>query len=237
MPDKSVKVAVISQEQLRKLAEFVLSESAAGEVRSTLNIGRYLFLQIFRGSEEAFRSKDSNKPDSLNDLAAQPGMAEAKWSRSRLRNVIEIALMAKVHNDFRAWRTLRVSHLEEVIGLPAEMQRELLDRAGKERWSVLRLKQAAGKQKPLRPVPEPGSVTPGAALGRLRKAMGQFASVAALAPCLLEVGIDAKKVAELTASAEEGLRMLKGFQERIEKAKKRSGDKLKRVAGKVAVPG
>ena len=75
-------------------------------------------------------------------------MAEAKWSRTRLDNSIELALMAKAHNDLRAWRFLRTSHYVVVIGMPAEKQRELLDRAEKEGWTVQRLREEAGKKKP-----------------------------------------------------------------------------------------
>ncbi|HEY3452677.1 MAG TPA: hypothetical protein VGK67_40405 [Myxococcales bacterium] len=218
----------------------MLLESAAGEVRSTINIGRYLFSQLFRASREAFRSKDSNKADSLNDLAAQPGMADAAWSRSRLHNSIELSLMAKVHNDFRAWRLLRVSHYEEVIGLPAERQRELLERAEKERWSVARLKQEAGRQRAPHPVAGPGAVAPEKAPTRLRKLLDQIAPLTDPATVvdsfLVPSGIDAKAAAEFTATMENGLSLLQGFQKQLEEMKQRSANKLKRLAGKVAGP-
>ncbi|HEY3448101.1 MAG TPA: hypothetical protein VGK67_17220 [Myxococcales bacterium] len=246
MPKKTTtpatKIPAVSQEQLRSLADYVLRESAAGEVRSTINIGLYLFSQLFRASEDAFRSKDPDKPNSLNALAAQAGMSDAGWSETRLRRAIEVSLMAKAHNDFRAWRFLRVSHYEVVIGMPAEKQRELLDRAQKERWSVARLGEEAGKKKPARPVQaSPGSVSPDKALTRVRKAMGEIAALnapsTALAPVLVQVGIDGDAAEEFTAQAEKLLGLLEGFQKQIEEMKKRSASKLKRVAGKLAVPG
>ncbi|HEY3451156.1 MAG TPA: hypothetical protein VGK67_32660 [Myxococcales bacterium] len=157
---------------------------------------------------------------------------------TRLRNAIEVALMAKALNDLRAWRFLRVSHYEEVIGLPADKQRELLDRAEKESWSVVRLGQEAGKQKAARPAPAPGSVKSDKALGLLRKAMDQVAAMpgsgTALAPCLVESGVEA--AAELTAALEKVLGLLEGFQKQLEQTKKRSAGKLKGVAWKVAAP-
>ena len=85
------KLPVLNQERLRSIADFVLRESAAGEVRSIINIGRFLFSQVFNASEEAFRSKDPTKPDSLRDLADQEGMAEAEWGKDRLGRAIESA--------------------------------------------------------------------------------------------------------------------------------------------------
>ncbi|HEY3444928.1 MAG TPA: hypothetical protein VGK67_01140 [Myxococcales bacterium] len=234
-------VVVASQEQLKALSQYVLRESAAGEVRSTLNIGRYLFTQLFRASEEAFRCKNSKKPDSLNALAGQPRMKRAKWSRTRLRNSIELSLMAKVLNDFRAWRFLTVSHYEEVIGLPVDRQRELLDQADKEQWSVRDLSDELEKQNSQRPVAAAGSVAPQEALRQIRKAMGQVAALAdpkaALSACLVEAGIDAKAAAKFASRMKEDLGMLEGFQKQLEEMKKRSESNLKVVAGKVAAPG
>ncbi len=237
MPDKNAK-PTLSQEQLRKIAEFVLRESATSEVRSVVTIGWHVYVQLFRSSEEAFRSKGSTKPDSLNDLAAQPGMAEAGWSRSRLRNAIEVSLMAKRHGNFKKWPHLTVSHLEEVIGLPGDKQSELLGQAEKGGWSVARLRAEAAKLKPPRPVPAPGSKTPDTALGRVRKAMGQVAPLSAareaLATSLVESGIDARAAAEFTATVEKALGMLQRFQKQLEEMKKQSAARLKRVAGKIA---
>ena len=71
-------------------------------------------------------------------------MEEAGWGRERLRVTIALSLMAKSHNGFRAWRFLRVSHYVEVLGLPVEEQRALLDQADKGRWSVERLEEGSG---------------------------------------------------------------------------------------------
>jgi len=239
MPNKVV-TPVLSQEQLRKVAEFVLRESAVTEVRSTVTIGWHVFVNLFRSSEEAFRSKDSLKPDSLNDLAAQPGMADAGWGRTRLRNAIEISLMARRHANFKAWPRLRVSHFEEVIGLPSEKQSELLTQAAKGGWSVARLKKEAEKLKPARPSPAPGPATPDKALGRVRKAMGQVAPLAAagdaFASSLVQSGIDAQAVAEFTATVEKAVAILRSFQKQLEEMKKQPSARLKLVAAKIAAP-
>ncbi|MGC4117805.1 MAG: hypothetical protein QM765_25270 [Myxococcales bacterium] len=150
--------------------------------------------------------------------------------------------MARVLAGFRPWRYLRVSHFEEVIGLPTDKQRELLDRAAKESWSVERLGQEAGKDRPPRPaLASPGPATPGKALTRVRKAMDQVAALSgpgtALAPFLVQSGVDAEAVAELTATLEKARALLEGFQKQLEEMKKRSASELQRVAGKVAARG
>ncbi|MGC4115589.1 MAG: hypothetical protein QM765_13490 [Myxococcales bacterium] len=126
---------------LRKLARDVLRESAAGGVRSTLTIGRNLFMELFHSSEEAFRSMAGNKTDSLAELAAQKGMAEAGWGRTRLRYAIELVLLAKVLDNLRPWPMLRVSHFEEVFSLAPDQRRALLE-SGPERDLVGRAAQA-----------------------------------------------------------------------------------------------
>ncbi|HEY3448653.1 MAG TPA: hypothetical protein VGK67_20010 [Myxococcales bacterium] len=84
-------------------------------------------------------------------------MVDAGWDHQRLGKATELSLMAKKHNDFRAWRFLRVSHYEEVFGLEPDKQRALLDQADQGKWSVVRLKEEAGKAKPPHPAREPGS--------------------------------------------------------------------------------
>jgi hypothetical protein len=210
-PAKKIVLPELTREQLKVLSELVLREGATGEVRSTLNIGRILLIQVFRGSEQAFRDRHPRKTDSLRDLAAQPGMAEAGWGRTRLRNAIELSLLAKVHNDLRAWRYLRVSHYEAIFGLPAERQRELLDQANKEHWSVDRLSAEAGRPRAANAAA--GAMSADEAQARIPKLVHQLAPLAAPATAvdafLVPTGIDAEDVAEFTATMEKGLVLLR----------------------------
>ncbi|HEY3447879.1 MAG TPA: hypothetical protein VGK67_16100 [Myxococcales bacterium] len=239
--DKPVtKSPELSPQRLREIADFVLREGASGEVRSTLTIGRYLFGQVFHGSEQAFHSKDPTKDDSLRDLAAQEGMADAGWGRERLRISVALLLMAQAHNDFRAWRFLRVSHYAQVLGLPPERQRELLDQADKGRWSVERMAQEAGGKKPRRER-KSTPLTSARALIQVRETMAQLSVYAdpstGLGPALAQLGLDAKEAAEFTATMEKGVGLLQGFQKALEELRKRSAANLKKAAGKVAAPG
>jgi hypothetical protein len=244
MPGKTeapaIKLPTFTDDQLRQIADFVLREAIAGEVRSTLTIGRYLFGQFFRASEAAFRSKAGNKAKSLYDLAAQKGMKAAGWSRPKLHNTIELTLMAQKLNDLRAWRFLRVSHYEEVIGLTVEEQRTLLDQAEKGRWTVEDLKEEVAKLKPARPVraKEPGSVKPDKALGRLRKAVSDVSALAgtgseALGPCLVEAGVPGEDTAELATNLQKTLAVLARIQKKLEGMKKSSA----KPRGKAVAPG
>lgn len=246
MPEKTKKPEnrpsspPLSKEKLRALAELVLREGAAGEVRSAVTIGRLILARLFGGSEERFRSKDPFKTDSLNDLAAQDGMADAGWSRERLRDAVELALLAKAHRDLRAWRFLRPSHYEQVVGLPPAKQKELLDRADAEKWTVARLAQEAATRKPARKAAASPAATPERALRRVSKAMAELATFTepetALAPFLVESGVAAADAAEFTAAVEKALGLLEGFRERLEDLKKGSAARLKRVAGKLTGP-
>lgn len=240
-PESKPATPPLSPEKLRELAEFVLREGAAGEVRSTVAIGRMILARLFGGSEERFRSKDPLKPDSLNDLAAQDGMADAGWSREKLRDAVELALLAKVHRDLRAWRFLRPSHYEQVVGLPAARQKELLDRADKEEWTVARLGQEAAAHKPARKAAAGPAATPDRALRRVSKAMAELATFTepktALAPFLVQSGVAEADAAEFTAAVEKALGLLERFRKQLEARKKGSAAKLKGVAGKLAGPG
>jgi hypothetical protein len=215
VPAKKITLPVLTPDQLKQISEFVLREAAAGEVRSTLNVGSYLFAQVYRSSEEAFRANDPHKSDSLRDLAEQPGMAEAEWGRTRLENAIKLFLMSKAHNDFRAWRFLRVSHYEVVFGLPADKQRALLDQADKGHWSVIRLGEEAGKLRPRAAKPASDAVSPERAMSRLRKVETAIAPLAAPATSvdtfLVPAGVDAEKAAKFTALMEEGAEVLESI--------------------------
>ncbi|MGC4114801.1 MAG: hypothetical protein QM765_09360 [Myxococcales bacterium] len=230
----------VTPELLRKLAHGVLRESAAGGVRTTLTIGRYLFINLFRSSEDAFRSMAGNKTDSLADLAGQKGMAEGGWGRAKLHNAIELLLLSKVLDNFHPWPTLSVSHFEEIIGLAPDQQRALLDQAQNETWSVARLNKEAGKLRPprksARSATATATVSPDRALGRVRKLMAQI-EPAPLTEILVQAGIDSAQAKECEGALAAAAEKLQGVQASLEELKKRSADKLQRLAGKVAASG
>ncbi|MGC4121491.1 MAG: hypothetical protein QM765_44335 [Myxococcales bacterium] len=246
MPEKKTAAKMpppvkVTPELLRKLAKGVLRESAAGGVRSTLTIGRNLFMELFHSSAEAFRSMAGNKTDSLAALAAQKGMAEAGWGRTRLRNAIELVLLAKVLDNLRPWPTLRVSHYEEVFNLALEQQRALLDQAESETWSVVRLAQEAGKlcppRKAARSATATATVSPDRVLGRVRKLMAELAPASPLTEILVQAGIDSAQAKEFEVALASAAEKLQGIQASLEELKKRSAHKLQRLAGKVAASG
>ncbi|MBI5548626.1 MAG: hypothetical protein HY901_32495 [Deltaproteobacteria bacterium] len=207
----------LSDELAREIAEQVVMLGAMSEVQAMVMVGDTLLKRVFANDEKRFRSQSPYKGASLNKLAHQHGMADAKWSRQKLDCAVEIYLMSKAHRGLGSWMHLLVSHFATVIGLAKEKQKELLDQAQRERWTVARLREAAGKQ---RPAPAPAPVTKKARfLRELRSTLeilDQWCSFAdGLATHAIEAGIPADDTAELGLAMMDVHGILRSWQEKL----------------------
>lgn len=150
MPKKKTagvkEVAELSDKQAKKLAERILRCSAESEVGQRTTIGQWILAEVFGGSEAEFRSLSPTKGRSLQKLAAQPGMADAGWSRNTLDRAVELYLLTKGLKSFSAWPHLQPTHFEQIFGLETAKQKELLDQAEQNGWSVKQLAEAMGKK-------------------------------------------------------------------------------------------
>ncbi|MGC4115588.1 MAG: hypothetical protein QM765_13485 [Myxococcales bacterium] len=79
-------------------------------------------------------------------------------------------------------------------------------------------------------------MSPDRALGRVRKLMAQL-EPASLTEILVQAGIDSAQAREFEGALAAAAEKLQGIQASLEELKKRSADKLQRLAGKVAASG
>ncbi|MBI5549386.1 MAG: hypothetical protein HY901_36330 [Deltaproteobacteria bacterium] len=164
---KATEAAALSDQQAKSLAERILRLTSKSDVEKRRTIGEWLLVEVFGGSEEAFRSKSRWKDQSVKMLARQPGMSDAGWTRNTLDQAIELFLLSKALKGLEAWPHLQPSHFSQVFGLELAKQRALLDEAERSGWTVKRLAQAAGWQWAEKPAGEPRSLKTELAFGRM----------------------------------------------------------------------
>ncbi|MGC4118863.1 MAG: hypothetical protein QM765_30725 [Myxococcales bacterium] len=98
---------------------------------------------IYRGNAEAVRSHDKTKQHSLAQLAVklneavpfatqQQKKAKESATAMQLSRQVRLYLLQQDLGGLQAYPSLSVTHYFEVLGLPLETQRALLDRAQKE---------------------------------------------------------------------------------------------------------
>ncbi|MBI5545020.1 MAG: hypothetical protein HY901_14105 [Deltaproteobacteria bacterium] len=73
-------------------------------------------------------------------------MKEAGWGRDTLDLSVELFLLSKTFESLNAWPHLLPSHYEQIFGLETEKQREWLDEAEKNRWTIRQLAEKLGKK-------------------------------------------------------------------------------------------
>ncbi|MBI5542319.1 MAG: hypothetical protein HY901_00395 [Deltaproteobacteria bacterium] len=207
----------LSDEQAREIAEQVVMLTAVNDVQTMAVVGDTILKRVFANDEKLFRSQSRYKGASLTKLATQPGMADANWNRHKLDSAVEIYLLSKVHQGLGSWKHLLVSHFAVVVGLVPETQKELLDLAERERWTVTRLKEAAGKH---RPAPAPAPVTKKTRflreLSDALKVLDQWCSFAdGLATHAIEAGIPADDTAQLGLAMMDVHGILRSWQEQL----------------------
>ena len=136
----------ISDAQAQQLAEQIIKTQASSSTQIMCSVGKLVFGVVYDGDETLWHSNDPTKGQSLTRLSGQPGMADAQWGRTRLRNAVGLYLLSKALGSFKAYPHLQATHLLVVIGMDRGKQKSLLAQAEAGRWTVAQLEKAAGKR-------------------------------------------------------------------------------------------
>lgn len=104
----------------------------------TVAIGRLVLHRFFGGSMDAWRERRRNKNNSVRRLAQHP---LCPLSRSGLNQAIGIFLAVETLNLDQTFGHIGPSHIATVLHLGPEAQKQWLERARDERWSVRELKE------------------------------------------------------------------------------------------------
>ncbi|MBI5538312.1 MAG: hypothetical protein HY898_36655 [Deltaproteobacteria bacterium] len=105
----------------------------------SLDVGAIVVERLFGGDVEEIRRR-GRKDKSLRKLASHPRLP---FSAATLWRAIAIYEMVRRFPGLVKSRTLGVSHLRSVIGLPPSAQERLLRAAEVEKWDTERLEKAA----------------------------------------------------------------------------------------------
>lgn len=140
--------AEFTDTQAQSLATRILALLAASGTQIACAVGQLIYETIFGSDEGLWHSMSSTKAQSLSKLAKQPGMADAQWGYTRLRESVGIYLLSKALGGFKAYPHLQVSHYRAVVNLDLAKQKSLLAQAEHSRWTVAQLEKAAGKKSP-----------------------------------------------------------------------------------------
>lgn len=178
----------------------------ANGIEHTVQVGRLLLERFFSGNFDRWHDRRRNKDASIRRLAARPG---CPYGRSALASAITVYEIWSGIGCDRTSGHLRSSHVAAVAGLPGELQRELLDKAERERWTVRKLRAACTSRRHARGERRgraPANVVSLLAV-RLRLVEGALDDVCAQ----LESGAISLEVVEsVTVRAEQHLRAVRG---------------------------
>jgi len=114
-------------------------------------IGQLVIQRVFNADQSAWE-RGGPRRRSYRALAARPDLA---LSASALCRAVSIYVLVERLGGRSQLQHLGASHLQEVLPLAFDSQRELLTRANQERWSVSRLRSEARRQRRDRRLPAP----------------------------------------------------------------------------------
>ncbi|HTE51775.1 MAG TPA: hypothetical protein VK698_13065 [Kofleriaceae bacterium] len=103
--------------------------------------GRLVIDDLYRGDLDLWRRK-TTKTLAFRQLAKHPRLP---LSASELYRCVATYEIVTRFDTMIRWPRLTISHVRAVIGLEAELQQELLQRAHEKKWSVMRLAREASR--------------------------------------------------------------------------------------------
>ena len=116
--------------ELRKLTR-------GASLQFALTAGRIVVETLYEGDARAWRSR-TRKDHALRALAARPDLP---MSASALYRALAIYELSSRQAGGEGWQHVGVSHLRAVLGLPADVQTGLLERAEAEHWTAARMER------------------------------------------------------------------------------------------------
>src|SRR5882724_706101 len=129
---------IADQHELDAVVDEIREIERKNSLDRTVAIGRLVLHRFFGGSTEAWRERRRNKNNSVRRLAQHP---LCPLSRSGLNQAIGIFLAAESLTLDQTFGHIGPSHIGAVLHLNPEEQKQWLERASDERWSVRQLKE------------------------------------------------------------------------------------------------
>jgi hypothetical protein len=131
--------SAVSAEQLEEVVHQINGICRSSSLEFALRVGAVIIHHFYGGATEAWRHRGP-KANSFRRLAEHPELA---LSPGALYRCVAIFEMCERLRAASRWRRLGASHLRTVIGIPADKQEYLLNKANEERWSVQTLQAQA----------------------------------------------------------------------------------------------
>jgi hypothetical protein len=139
----SREVAVSREGRSRANVDRVIAEISAivreATVDLSLRVGQLVVERFFDGEATNWRARNQY---SLRKLAQHPDLP---MSASALRRCIGLYELAQRFGDLSRYERLGTSHFRAIIGLEEAVQRQLLEEANREHWTVNTLERHASE--------------------------------------------------------------------------------------------
>lgn len=123
--------------ELDAVVEEIREIERKNSLERTVAIGKLVLHRFFGDSREAWRERRKNKNNSVRRLAQHP---LCPLSRSGLNQAIGISLAVAALDLDQTFGHIGPSHIAAVLHLDVDAQRQWLERARENQWSVRELK-------------------------------------------------------------------------------------------------
>lgn len=145
-PSYSATIVAPASDSGQPLCELAAQLGALGKdasVDQVVEVGRRVIEHLYDGELSAWRSRGP-KAHSLRALARR---SDLPVSSSALYRAVALYELSERLGGLGTWARagLGISHLRLVLGLPADDQRRLLDRAAAESWTVAEFERATAE--------------------------------------------------------------------------------------------
>jgi hypothetical protein len=203
-------------EQIGAAAEHIMELHRTAGIDKAVAIGGYIFGRFYGGSIEEWQSREKNKNNSLDRIAAHP---DCTLKKPTLHRYVRVYVAVRAQPCVSELKHVTAKHIATVASLPPEGQLQWLHCVSAARWSVeqlqkqlTELRRAAGDNRGRRsdPAVKRAKSALRTAVGRLKRAVNGV--------CELEMDDDDPDIQELYEAVQSLASALREHQ-----AKPRSG--------------